>query len=241
MFGQTFTPGDLATIAMLVLLEGLLSLDNALVLGVLSQRVEPGLRRKALSYGLIGALALRIFAVAAALYLLRFQWLKLAGALYLMWISFSHFVFGAKKRKVPEDTANPISLGRVILQIELMDLAFAVDSVLAAVALVGPAPAGSGAIHPKLWVIITGGMLGVILMRFAAALFAQLLDRFRRLNTCAYLLVLLIAVKLVLDWHFNIPGHPGRLDFSSPKSPAMWIFWGAALSVLVFGFFRQGD
>ena len=79
MFGQTFAPGDLATVGFLVILEGLLSIDNALVLGVLAQRVAPPLRMKALSYGLIGGLLLRLAAIAAAAILLRFSILKLLG------------------------------------------------------------------------------------------------------------------------------------------------------------------
>ena len=80
--------------------------------------------------------------------------------------------------------------------IELTDIAFAVDSILAAMAL-------AGSKRSKLWVVIVGGILGVILMRFAAALFIKLLDRFPRFELSAYLLVIVIGMKLVLDWGCN--------------------------------------
>ena len=106
--------------------------------------------------------------------------------------------------------------------IELTDIAFAVDSILAAIALVGAAPTGHTGFHPKLWVVITGGMLGVILMRFAAVIFIKLLDKFPRFETAAYLLVAVIGGKLLVDWHFNVPGQAhSRVDFHSPVQPCL--------------------
>jgi predicted tellurium resistance membrane protein TerC len=94
-----------------------------------------------------------------------------------------------------------------VFVIEMTDIAFAVDSILAAIALVGPPPPDhpAGHAHPKLWVIITGGILGVILMRFAAVIFIRLLEKFPRFETAAYLLVAAIGSKLLLDWGFNTP------------------------------------
>ena len=77
--------------------------------------------------------------------------------------------------------------------IEVTDIAFAVDSILAAIALVGSAPPGYVGPHPKLWVVITGGMIGVMLMRVAAAMFIRLLERFPRFEMSAYLLVMTIG------------------------------------------------
>ncbi len=85
---------------------------------------------------------------------------------------------------------------RTVLVIELTDIAFAVDSILAAMAL-------AGSKSSKMWVVIVGGILGVVLMRFAAALFIKLLDRFPRFELSAYLLVVVIGMKLVLDWGCN--------------------------------------
>jgi YkoY family integral membrane protein len=242
MFGQTFAPGDLATIALLVALEGLLSIDNALVLGVLAIRLKPRLRAKALSYGLIGAFALRLAAVAAAAVLLRFSILKLIGALYLLWVGGRYFFPKSKpsKQHVSVEPALSDALWRTVVAIEFTDLAFAVDSILAAVALVGPAPAGStAAIHPKLWVIVTGGMLGIVLMRFAAAGFSRLVERFPPLNRSAYLLVLLIAAKLFIDWAGNDSEHPNRIDFANPRRPEMWVFWACAVLCLAVGVLRK--
>ena len=137
MFGQTFAPGDLATIVILVVLEGLLSIDNALVLGVIVQRLDPSLRRRALSYGLIGGFILRLVCIAAAAILLRFSVLKLLGGLYLLWISINYFVGrdGSHSDGPDASPKRPRELWRTIAAIEFTDLAFAADSILAAVAL----------------------------------------------------------------------------------------------------------
>ena len=125
----------------------------------------------------------------------------------------------------------------VVASIECADILFAVDSILAAVALVGPAPRGTPAdqLHPKLWVVIAGGMGGVVLMRFAAVVFIKLLDRFPRLETSAYLLVMLVGGKMVADYFLKTPAYLPRFDFSSPGNVIGWIFWCLVLAALAFG------
>jgi len=104
--------------------------------------------------------------------------------------------------------------------------------------VVGPSPGGQTP-HPKLWVVIVGGMLGVILMRVAAAMFIRLLERFPRFETSAYLLVCVIGLKLVVDWGFNAPDHPHRVDFHDPASAAFWVFWLTMMACIGYGFSPQ--
>jgi predicted tellurium resistance membrane protein TerC len=251
--GQQFEWADLAIIGLLVLLEGVLSIDNALVLGLLAKRLPKHLRGKALSYGIIGAFVFRAIAVLTAAYLLRWTFVKFIGGAYLVYIAVKHLFFEAHEEDedmitvdaqghpviVDAQTGGPISaeqekleikervpLGSGIVEkqqtaaekqaewwhfwktvgvIELTDIAFAVDSILAAIAL-------AGGRQSKLWVIITGGILGMILMRFAAAIFIRLLDKFPRFELSAYLLVVVIGLKLLADWGFNS-------DWSFRKQP----------------------
>jgi YkoY family integral membrane protein len=278
MFGQTFSPHDIIVIAILVVLEGVLSIDNALVLGLLARRLPKPLQAKALTYGLMGAFAFRLLAIGTASYLLHWRIAKLLGGLYLVYVAVKHFVWeketSGDETLIVDDQGQPVLVdhaGRVLTEkqlgpagplsptssrshtpiidyahargthskafwmavavIELTDIAFAIDSIVAAIGVVGPPPEGKR--HPKLWVVLAGGMLGVALMRFAAVIFIRLLEKFPRFETSAYLLVIVIGLKLVLDYVVNTPAHPERLDFHSPEDMAFWLFWG--LMALCFG------
>jgi YkoY family integral membrane protein len=230
MFSQTFEFNDLFVVGLLVVLEGVLSIDNALVLGLLARRLPQHSRAKALSYGLIGALIFRIIAVAFASFLLRWTFVKIVGGGYLIYVAVKHFLSRHPNASphAPGIENAAVGFWSTVWVIELTDIAFAVDSILAAIALVGPGPAGAR-IHPKLWVVLTGGMLGVVLMRVAAAAFIRLLERFPRFESSAYLLVLVIGVKLLLDWGFH-------LDFQHANSPAFWVLWIVMAACLVMGF-----
>jgi YkoY family integral membrane protein len=246
LFSQTFEIHDIFVVLILVVLEGVLSIDNALVLGLLARRLPESQRAKALSYGLIGALIFRIVAIFLAGWMLRWNFVKLIGGGYLIYLAGKHLLF-SKKAKHGKQHGQPGEEGSApeapaqfwptVAAVELTDVAFAVDSILAAVALVADEKIPqSGKLHPKLWVIITGGMIGVLLVRVAAALFVKLLDRFPRFETAAYLLVLLIGAKLIVDWIFNAPGQEARVDFSSPHAVAFWVFWVGMAACFCVGF-----
>jgi YkoY family integral membrane protein len=275
MFGQTVSANDFFLIALLVILEGVLSIDNALVLGLLAKRLPKVQQQRALTYGLIGAFLFRFIAIATAALLLRWRWVKLLGGGYLLWVALKHLISQGRKREehvalgpdkvptiidattrgeltpdqrdrelrirsaIPIPSVKRAGFWSTVVAIELTDIAFAIDSILAAMALVGAAPAGHSGPHPKLWVVVTGGMLGVILMRFAAVLFIKLLDKFPRFEISAYLLVTLIGLKLVVDWGLNTPAHPHRVDFHSLGNAAFWMFWILMLFCCAIGFIPQ--
>jgi YkoY family integral membrane protein len=244
VFGQTYSPQDLGVIALLVLLEGLLSIDNALVLALLARQLPKALRNKALTYGLAGSFVFRFIAIGSAQFLLHWRIVKLVGGAYLVYISVKYFLEQRAQdvKALDGDDADPIAppgFWPTVARIELTDIAFAVDSILAAIALVGSAPPGTVGPHPKLWVVVTGGMLGVMLMRVAAAGFIKLLERFPRLETTAYLLVLTIGVKLLIDWGFNSAANPERVNFQDSSTPAFWIFWSTMLLSVSVGFIKR--
>jgi len=255
VFGQTFEPHDLVLIALLVLLEGVLSIDNALVLALLAKRLPKQMQARALTYGLVGAFVFRFIAIGGAAYLLRWRIVKLIGGGYLLWVALKHLIF--ERGKKSEDRLEIGPDGQPILVsadndavdrrpehpgfwatvavIEMTDIAFAIDSILAAIAVVGPAPAGR-TVHPQLWVVVTGGMLGVVLMRVAASMFIRLLERYPRFEISAYLLVCVIGLKLVADWGFNSAENPDQVNFHDSTSPAFWIFWFSMAACIAFGF-----
>jgi YkoY family integral membrane protein len=255
MFGQTFEYHDLIIIAFLVVLEGVLSIDNALVLGLLARRVPKRLRPRALSYGLIGALVFRILAIITAGWLLHWRFPKLLGGLYLIYVAIKHFIWpekehveepaapGSAHESLDDDmaeqqlmTTHSRIFWRAVIAIELTDVAFAVDSIIAAVAMVSGGDHDKNGVHPKLWLVVVGGMIGVVAMRFAAVMFIKLLDNFPRFEISAYLLVLLIGAKLTVDYFFN--SDYTRLNFHSTADPAFWIFWTLMAACFCVGFIR---
>lgn len=272
MLSQTFDIQDLGVVALLIILEGVLSIDNALVLALLAKRLPKSQQAKALTYGLAGAFIFRFIAIGTAAYLLRWRIVKLLGGGYLVWIAVKHLWSQHREKKTNEHLTigpegNPTMVdnttGReltfeeqeeelaartslptprypgfwsTVALIELTDIAFAIDSILAAIAVVGSAPAGHVGAHPKLWVVITGGILGLILMRIAATLFIRLLERFPRFETSAYLLVVVIGAKLLIDWGLNTAEEPHRVNFHDTASPAFWMFWATMTICIVYGF-----
>jgi len=254
-FGQKAEPHDLIIVALLVVLEGVLSIDNALVLGLLAKRVPKRLQGRALTYGLVGALIFRMAAIGAANWLLQWTWAKLLGGAYLIYVALKHFIFEEGQQLTPEElpeerthsktgkviTAASMAFWYTVVVIELTDIAFAIDSILAAIALVGQQRPDDTGAHDKLWVVIVGGFIGVVVMRFAAILFIKLLEKFPRFEVSAYLLVLVIGGKLLADWGLNTREDPHRVDFHNYRNPAFWIFWSSMLICFCLGFLPKRD
>jgi len=263
VFGQTVELRDIPIILLLVVLEGVLSIDNALVLGLLAKRLPKRLQSRALTYGLVGAFIFRLAAIGTATFLLQWHWAKLAGGAYLIYVAVKHFFFdkdepgshpdeleaklaaaGGADGTAPANkplTSHSYLFWSTVFVIELTDIAFAIDSILAAIALVGQQRAHDTGVHDKLWVVVLGGMIGVVVMRFAAVLFIKLLEKFPRFEVAAYLLVLVIGGKLLADWGLNTKEHPHRVDFHDFRHPAFWIFWALMVICFSIGFLPKRD
>src|SRR3954469_5588544 len=95
-FGQKAELHDIVIVGLLVVLEGVLSIDNALVLGLLAKRLPKHLQNRALTYGLVGAFAFRVIAIFTAAILLEWRIVKLLGGAYLIYVAVKHFFFEEK-------------------------------------------------------------------------------------------------------------------------------------------------
>lgn len=236
MLGQVFSLGDVPTIFTLSFLEGLLSADNALVLAILVRGLPKHQQKRGLLYGLGGAFVFRGVMILIASELIRYWWVQAIGAAYLLYLAVRHFAVGAS-HKVSGKRREYAGFLSTIVVVELTDIAFAIDSILAAVALVGPPPVVNGHVphfHPKLWVIYTGGLLGVVAMRFVANVFLKLLERFPRLETSAYLIIAWISVKLGLGsyGHYVLTVRHEHVSLHLPG----WLFWSVMLFLFGIGF-----
>ena len=210
---------DFLTIALLVLLEGLLSADNALVLAILVLGLPRSEQRKALRYGIVGAFVFRILATLLAVHLLQVAWVKLVGALYLLYLTWSHFfTAGDSEERRAVKPARPwlglSAFWATVVKVELTDIVFAVDSILVAVAM-----------SPKTWVIITGGILGIVTMRLVIGRLLVLVRRYPALVDGAFVIIGWVGLKLMIEYlHAE-----GWIHFEVNK----WISFG--LIVVIFG------
>jgi YkoY family integral membrane protein len=210
---------DLLTVSLLVALEGLLSADNAMVLAVLVLGLPKSRQRKALRYGIVGAFGFRSVATLLAAYLIRLGWVKLLGAGYLLYLVYRHFggaQSGADRRKPPPATSwlGLSPFWSTVVKVELTDIVFAIDSILVAVAM-----------SPKLWVILTGGVLGIIMMRLVIGQLLSLVERYPPLVDGAFIIIAWVGVKLLIEYLHT----EGYVAFEIPK----WLALG--LIVVIFG------
>src|SRR5436309_583014 len=204
--GTLVQPSDFLTIGLLVALEGLLSADNALVLAVLVLGLPKAQQRKALRYGIAGAFAFRSIATVLAAYVIRVAMVKLVGAGYLLYLVYRHFhnADGDSRRTPP--AAQP-SMGlsafwATVVKVELTDIVFAIDSILVAVAM-----------SPKVWVIVTGGILGIIAMRLVIGRLLALIERYPPLVDAAFIIIAWVGVKLIVEFLHS----EGLIGWEIPK------------------------
>jgi YkoY family integral membrane protein len=188
---------------LLIALEGLLAADNALVLAIMVKHLPEEQRRKALFYGLAGAFVLRFASLFAISFLVNVWQVQAIGALYLLFIAINHIFrkLVVKKESIDKKEKAKSGFWGTVLKVELADIAFAVDSILAAVALAvtlpnTPLPNIGGLDGGKFLVIFAGGIIGLIIMRFAANFFVKLLHSRPGLEIAAFMIVGWVGVKL---------------------------------------------
>jgi len=205
---------DWATIVIiiqLIFLEGILSLDNAAVLGALVSPLPDdkpvawgGVLRKlgdllhpilgnqrtaALRAGLLGAYLGRGLMLFLATLIIQNPWLKLLGAAYLVRLAFNNLSTAeVQETDSHAHTIEGKTFWMIVLTVELTDLVFSLDNVVASVAL-----------SHRFWVVFTGVAIGILFMRFAAGLFSYAVLRHPVLKYAAYILVFNIGIELIIE------------------------------------------
>lgn len=219
---MTIETTDIVTILLLVLLEGLLSADNAMVLAVLALGLPKAQRKKALRYGIIGAFVFRSAALVSGLYLIKLDWVKLLGGLYLVYLPIRHF-FGSDRHGEggevsavrPATPAFGLSaFWATVVKVELSDIVFAVDSIIVAVAM-----------SNKTWVILTGGVLGIIAMRLVIGQLLSVVERFPIMVDAAFVIIAWVGLRLLAHYLHNI----GYIAWDVPE----WLGFGLIIGIFV--------
>lgn len=223
------------TVLVLIFLEGLLSADNALVLAVMVKHLPPHQQKKALVYGIWGAFVFRFIAILLASWLIMIWEAQALGAIYLIYIAVSHLFF----HHDDDSALKKIQKGfwPTVVSVEIADIAFSIDSILAAVALVQSlAPTDwahiGGLDGGRFSVVILGGILGIITMRFVAGEFIALMKKHPGLEKGAYIIVGWIGLKLavVTLCHPEVGILPERLP---EHIIYKIIFWTVLLGVFI--------
>jgi len=228
----------------LIYLEGILSIDNAAVLGAMVShlpsddpipwprwlrflqapvhRLLGGQRLAALKVGLLGAYVGRGSMLFIASWVVKNPWLLLFGGLYLIKLAADHLgaLPGSTSQAASETAGQSIgkvarSFWSVVVAVELADLAFSLDNVVAAVAL-----------SREFWVVMTGVALGIITMRFAAGIFVRLIARYPELEAAAYLLVFNIGIMLLMEDFLHIRPSDVQKFLMSLSTLGLTILWG---------------
>ena len=215
-----FSGSVVLIVIQLIFLEGILSIDNAAVLGAMvaplpvnegipwppwlkrfGTRLNPLLgnqRLAALRVGLLGAYIGRGAMLLITSFLIENNWVRLVGAAYLIRLAFNELGDTTPGLETEEDRREAIrgaSFWSVVLTIELMDLVFSIDNVIAAVSL-----------SNEIWVVMVGVGIGILAMRFAAGLFSYAVEREPILKPAAYILIFNIGIQLVVEqvWKVEI-------------------------------------
>jgi len=221
----------------LVVLEGLLAADNAVVMAVMVKHLPQEQQKKALFYGLFGALIFRFSALFVITVLVNYWQIQAVGAAYLLFMSAKN-IYDLRKHKDEEEeeaaTENGGKKGSgfwlTVLKVEAADIAFAIDSMLAAVAIAVTLPHlgefDIGGINGGQFIVmLLGGFIGVIMMRFAAQWFVKILNDYPSLETAAFLIVGWVGVKLVVLTlaHEKVGILPKEFPHSTAWELTFWI------------------
>ncbi len=201
---------SLLVVTNIVLLEAILSIDNAAVLATMVMDLPKHQQSKALRYGIFGAYIFRGLAFFFATYLLKIWWLKFVGGVYLFILFINWF-----KQKVNHKGASDTKVEKksnwvykkmnqhfgvfisTIIMVELMDLAFSIDNIFAL-----------SAYSSNLLLLFMGSFLGILFIRFATRGFISLLELNPKMEIGAYIIIFLLSMKLIASLFVHLmPTH----------------------------------
>lgn len=188
----------------LIVIEGLLSVDNALAIAAMANHLPEKQKYLALKLGIIGAYLFRGLCLAFAAWIIDNPWVKICGAAYLVYLMSEHFTgAGDEDNDGQADSAKQRGFWPTVIGIEIMDLSLSVDNVVAAVAM-----------SPKLWVVCTGVFIGILALRFVAGACIKLLEKFPILADTAFVLIGYVGGILVFEMLCD--PHSGFQIFDGP-------------------------
>ena len=223
---------SLAIVGNLIIIESLLSVDNAAVLATMVIDLPEKQRNRALKYGIWGAYIFRGLAMVFASFLIQIWWLKPLGGMYLLYLVFDYW----KGKQTPETEDDILdkesnwlyrstvgalgSFWATVALVELMDMAFSIDNVFAAVAFTD-----------NIILVCLGVFIGILAMRFIAQWFVKLMENYNFLETAAFIVIAILGVKLTLSLYEHFYPESGLSKFLSSHTADVGI---SVLTVAIF-------
>jgi YkoY family integral membrane protein len=206
----------LLVLPVLVILEAVLSADNAIALAAIAQGLEDKkMERQALNLGLLVAYVLRMALILTATWVTKYWQFEVLGAAYLLWLVFQYFT-SDEDAQHHHHGPRFASVWQAIPMIAFTDLAFSLDSVTTAIA-----------VSKETWLVLTGGTIGVITLRFMAGLFIRWLDEFVYLEDAGFCTVALVGVRLLVR------------AINPELVPPEWLMVSAIALIFLWGFSKR--
>lgn len=214
----------------LIVIEGLLSVDNALAIAAMANHLPGKQKYQALKWGIFGAYLFRGVCLAFAAWIIENPWLKICGAAYLVYLMSEHFTGGGDEDNDGKaDSPNQRGFWATIIAIEVMDLSLSVDNVVAAVAM-----------SPKLWVVCLGVFIGILALRFVAGACIKLIEKFPILEDTAFLLIgyvgFILCYELLSDPNSGFQLLPGPVHVTAGQK-----FIGIIIIIAVSIFYSKSE
>jgi tellurite resistance protein TerC len=188
----------------LIIIEGLLSVDNILAIAAMASGLPDKEKKIALRLGLGGAYLFRGVALFFVGFIMANMWLKFLGAFYLIHLMAEHFSSFAAREAGDSATSakQPRKFWSTVFAIQLMDLSLSVDNVITAVAM-----------SPDIRVVSIGVCLGLLTLWMFATLSLKLVEKYPVLQHTAFLLIgyvgAILLVELSAEYMFHTHLHIG--------------------------------
>ena len=188
----------LANLAAIIWLDIVLSGDNALVIGMAAASLAPHLQRRAILFGMALAVIIRIAAALVATTLYQIPWIRVIGAIALLWVAWKLYVElrrAAKHRReaVNETAAEQAggsdrrSILRALTTIAVADISMSIDNVLAV----------AGIAHDNPPLLVFGLALSIMLMAFFATVICRVLNRYPWISYVGVALLVVVAGEML--------------------------------------------
>jgi YkoY family integral membrane protein len=179
-----------SAILSVALIEVMLSIDNALVNASLAKKLPHHLQKKALYAGIAFGALFKIIGLLLVTFIITNPLIKILSALYLFWLAYEHLFakpkegWELKKRNAPHF---------IIIQLAIANLVFSIDNIIGVIG-----------ISSHIFYIISGVLLGMIVLLFITPFVLKLMHRFPSLEKMTYVLLVYIGATILLDEFLHI-------------------------------------